>query len=66
MCKNPKVKTLKEISSNKSNMEVVDNIIKYINYNLNLDLYKEYKSIKDLDLKKCKSFYKQSIKRLFN
>ena len=66
MCKNPKIKTLKEISVNKNNIKIIDDIIKYININLNIDLYKEYKSIKDLDLKKCKSFYKQTIKRLFN
>jgi len=66
MCKNPKIKTLKEISVNKNNIKIIDDIIKYININLNIDLYKEYNNIKELDLKKCKSFYKQTIKRLFN
>lgn len=65
MCKTLREQTLKNISIN--NTKIIDCIIKYINNLLNIDLYKESNYIKcSEDIKKIKSFYKQTIKRLLN
>lgn len=44
--------------------DITNNIVNYIYKKLNIDLYKEYKSKDNIDLKKNKAFYKQVIQRL--
>lgn len=56
-------KKMEAIANN--NKELTNDIIKYIYNNLNIDLYKEYNNnSNNTDIKKVKSFYKQTIIRL--
>jgi hypothetical protein len=68
-----KIDKIKEIA--KENINLIDRIIRYINLELKLDLYKEVNlNIEEINnsnninnnLIKSKSFYKQTIKRLLN
>lgn len=58
------------IISDSNNIVIIDNIIKYIELELNINLYKTYKTNtkvdKVLDIKKILPFYKQVITRLLN
>lgn len=65
MCKTLREITLQQIAN--SNNTILDNIIVFINNNLNIDLYRESNNIKSSnDIKKIKAFYKQTVKRLLS
>ncbi len=61
-------RSLKMEAIAKEHPDVTNAIVKYIYIKLNINLYKEYNNsnTKEIDLKKNKAFYKQTIKRLFN
>ena len=65
MCKTLREQNLKQIAI--SNDSLLNNIIIFINSNLNIDLYKESNNIKSSeDIKKITAFYKQTVRRLLN
>jgi len=61
-------RSLKMEAIAKEHPDITNAIVKYIYTKLNINLYKEYNNsnTKEIDLKKNKAFYKQTIKRLFN
>nr|MCR5786469.1 hypothetical protein [Acholeplasmatales bacterium] len=68
MCKTTNEELIKKIASD--NVELINKVIKYINLELKVDLYKEYNNTININttnsLLKDKVYYKQVIFRLFN
>ena len=63
-------KLVEIINSSNNNLVVIDNIIKYIEVELNIKLYRTFKTNtvidKVIDIRKVNPFYRQTINRLFN
>ena len=63
-------KITENIISDSNNIVIIDNIIKYMELELNINLYKTFKTNtkvdKVIDIKKILPFYKQQINKLFN